>query len=96
MDDPVQRVHDLIARELPRRQSNRVLHGHPSPMLWLERDVPVAAAGSREGLAQDRASPAASRRHGCCRMQRWCGRINRPAGRSGHRHRSASQPAEPC
>jgi oxygen-independent coproporphyrinogen-3 oxidase len=42
MDDPVQRVHDLIARELPRRQSNRVLHGHPSPTLWLERDVPVA------------------------------------------------------
>src|SRR5262245_38904130 len=42
MDDSVQRVHDLIARELPRRQSNRVLHGHPSPMLWLERDLPVA------------------------------------------------------
>lgn len=42
MDDPVQRVHDLIARELPRRQSNRVLHAHPSPTLWLERDVPVA------------------------------------------------------
>jgi len=26
-----------------RRHSNRVLHGHPSPLLWRERDVPVAA-----------------------------------------------------
>jgi oxygen-independent coproporphyrinogen-3 oxidase len=42
MNDAVQRVHDLIAKELPRRQSNRVLHAHPSPMLWLERHVPVA------------------------------------------------------
>src|SRR5262249_26255860 len=42
MDDRVQRVHELIDRELPRRHANRVLHGHPSPMFWLERDVPVA------------------------------------------------------
>ena len=24
-----------------RRQSNKVLHGHPSPMFWLDRDVPI-------------------------------------------------------
>jgi hypothetical protein len=42
MDDRVLRVHEQIDRELPRRHSNRVLHGHPSPNLWLERDVPVA------------------------------------------------------
>jgi hypothetical protein len=41
MGDPVQRVHEQIDRELPRRHSNRVLHSHPSPNLWLERDVPV-------------------------------------------------------
>jgi oxygen-independent coproporphyrinogen-3 oxidase len=23
------------------RHANRVLHGHPSPTLWLERDIPV-------------------------------------------------------
>src|SRR5438034_10232081 len=40
--DKVGRVHEEIDREVLRRHSNRVLHGHPSPMLWLERDVPVA------------------------------------------------------
>ena len=24
-----------------RRQSNKVLHGHPSPMFWLDRDIPI-------------------------------------------------------
>lgn len=57
--DQVQRVHELIHRELPPRQSNRVLHGHPSPTLWLERDVPTAeilgwrarpSSGARKGL----------------------------------------------
>ncbi|MDE2906278.1 MAG: hypothetical protein OXQ28_09365, partial [Acidobacteriota bacterium] len=24
-----------------RRQSNKVLHGHPSPVFWLDRDVSV-------------------------------------------------------
>lgn len=42
MNDQVLRVHERIDKELPRRHANRVLHGHPSPMFWLERDVPVA------------------------------------------------------
>lgn len=28
-----------IDKQRERRQSNKVLHGHPSPMFWLERDV---------------------------------------------------------
>src|SRR5882672_4384939 len=31
-----------IEHHRPRRQSNKVLHGHPSPLFCLERDVPVA------------------------------------------------------
>ena len=42
MNDTVERVHEEIEQEVLRRHSNRVLHGHPSPTLWLERDVPVA------------------------------------------------------
>src|SRR5262249_24607783 len=41
MDDPVRRIHEVIDKELPRRHSNRVMHAHPSPTLWLERDVPL-------------------------------------------------------
>ena len=41
MDDRVQRVHKQIDRDRLRRHSNRVLHGHPSPTLWDEPDVPV-------------------------------------------------------
>jgi oxygen-independent coproporphyrinogen-3 oxidase len=41
MHDRVQRVHEQIDRDRLRRHSNRVLHGHPSPMLWDEPDVPV-------------------------------------------------------
>jgi hypothetical protein len=41
MDDRVQRVHEQIDRDQLRRHSNRVLHGHPSPTLWDEPDVPV-------------------------------------------------------
>ena len=60
MDHRVARVHELIDKEIPRRQGNRVLHGHPSPTLWLEPDVPVDAIlawrrrpppGRRKGLA---------------------------------------------
>ena len=40
--EKVERAHEQIDREVLRRHSNRVLHGHPSPVLWLERDVPVA------------------------------------------------------
>jgi oxygen-independent coproporphyrinogen-3 oxidase len=41
MDDPVRRIHEVIDKKLPRRHSNRVMHAHPSPTLWLERDVPL-------------------------------------------------------
>ena len=61
MNDPVQRVHDLIARELPRRQSNRVLHAHPSPTLWLERDVPRGRDPPRPAAIGVRASAATPR-----------------------------------
>src|SRR5881397_2028706 len=55
MHDSVQRVHELIDRELPRRQSNRVLHAHPSPTLWLERDVPVSEILARRARSGARA-----------------------------------------
>lgn len=42
MNEQVERVHERIDKELARRHANRVLHGHPSPMFWLEREVPVA------------------------------------------------------
>lgn len=42
MNDQVLLAHERIDKELPRRHANRVLHGHPSPMFWLEREVPVA------------------------------------------------------
>src|SRR5207247_501767 len=60
MDGPAQRIHELIDKELPRRHSNRVMHAHPSPTLWLERDVPLdeivgsrgrSETGSRRRLA---------------------------------------------
>lgn len=34
-------VHACIERQQRRRHSNKVLYGHPSPVFWLERDVPV-------------------------------------------------------
>jgi hypothetical protein len=40
MDDPVQRVHGLIDRELPRRHSNRVMHATPIADALAEADVP--------------------------------------------------------
>ena len=47
-------IHAYIETQRGRRQSNRVLHGHPSPLLWLDRNVDVPAvmaertAGQRE------------------------------------------------
>src|SRR5262249_46388382 len=41
MLDSVEAVHAHIDKELGRRHVNRVLHGHPSTMLWLERNIPV-------------------------------------------------------
>src|SRR5262249_51165951 len=55
----VQDIHQVIDKELTRRHSNRVLNGHPSPTLWLERDVPTSdilawrarpPLGTRKGL----------------------------------------------
>jgi oxygen-independent coproporphyrinogen-3 oxidase len=42
MMDSVDAVHAQIEKALGRRHVNRVLHGHPSAMLWLERNIPVA------------------------------------------------------
>lgn len=36
-------VRSYVARHRLRRQSNKVLHGHPSPVFWLDRAVPVPA-----------------------------------------------------
>jgi oxygen-independent coproporphyrinogen III oxidase len=43
MFDPAKLDHAraYIERQRHRRQSNKVLHNHPSPMFWLERDVSV-------------------------------------------------------
>jgi oxygen-independent coproporphyrinogen-3 oxidase len=54
MNDQGRRVHERIDKELSRRQANRVLHGHPSPMFWLEREVPVA------DIVRKRTRPGAS------------------------------------
>ena len=42
MINSVDVVHAHIEKEFVRRHANRVLHGHPSPTLWLERVIPVA------------------------------------------------------
>ena len=42
---------DYIVRQRHRRQSNKVLHGHPSPNFWLERDVPVTEVLERRRRA---------------------------------------------
>jgi oxygen-independent coproporphyrinogen-3 oxidase len=41
LSDGVSAVQAYIETQRTRRQSNRVLHGHPSPLLWLDRDVSV-------------------------------------------------------
>ena len=50
MADSTHAIRDTLDQAVTRRHSNRVLHGHPSPSLWLERDVAVdAIAESRHG-----------------------------------------------
>ena len=39
--DRVGQVHAYIEKQRERRQSNKVLHAHPSPLFWSERNVPV-------------------------------------------------------
>ena len=36
-------VHAFVKKHRHRRQSNKVLHGHPSPVHWAEQDVPMDA-----------------------------------------------------
>ena len=36
-----------------RRQSNKVLHGHPSPVFWLDRDVPIPDVMANRSAASD-------------------------------------------
>lgn len=56
--DRVKDVHEYIEKQRQRRQSNKVLHAHPSPLFWSERDVPVKEVMIRRKLA----SPAVSKR----------------------------------
>jgi len=39
--DRVREAHAYIEKQRARRQSNKVLHAHPSPLFWSERNVPV-------------------------------------------------------
>lgn len=39
----VRQVRAYIDSHLHRRQSNKVLHGHPSPVFWLDREVSIPA-----------------------------------------------------
>lgn len=39
--DRLKEVHAHIEKQRLRRQSNKVLHAHPSPLFWLERNLPV-------------------------------------------------------
>jgi oxygen-independent coproporphyrinogen-3 oxidase len=41
-ENTLSKTRELLAHNVARRQSNKVLHGHPSPLLWRERDLPVA------------------------------------------------------
>lgn len=46
-------VHEYLAKHRGARQTNKVLYGHPSPLLWRDFDVPVG-----EVLARQEASAA--------------------------------------
>ena len=48
----VRTVQAYIETQRSRRQSNRVLHGHPSPLLWLDRDVSVPAVMAERAAAR--------------------------------------------
>jgi oxygen-independent coproporphyrinogen-3 oxidase len=39
--DRVKEAHEYIDKHRQRRQSNKVLHAHPSPLFWSERHVPI-------------------------------------------------------
>ena len=46
-------VRAYIDRHRVRRQSNKVLHGHPSPMFWLDRTVAVPEVMSQRARSAD-------------------------------------------
>jgi oxygen-independent coproporphyrinogen-3 oxidase len=50
--DGVGAVQAYIETNRNRRQSNRVLHGHPSPLFWLDRNVSVPAVMAERAAAQ--------------------------------------------
>src|SRR4051812_13328613 len=50
--DGVGAVQAYIDTNRNRRQSNRVLHGHPSPLFWLDRNVSVPAVMAERAAAQ--------------------------------------------
>ena len=47
----LQDIHAYIGKHRRRRQSNKVLYGHPSPVFWLEPDVPIAEVMSERRAA---------------------------------------------
>ncbi len=53
----IKELHAHIEKQRQRRQSNKVLHAHPSPLFWLEREVPV-----KEILFEQRVVNAAIRK----------------------------------
>ena len=50
--DGVSGVQAYIDMQRERRQSNRVLHGHPSPLFWLERGISVPEVMAHRAKAQ--------------------------------------------
>lgn len=49
--DRIKDVHAYIEKQRTRRQSNRVLHAHPSPLLWLDREVPIKEVMTERRMA---------------------------------------------
>lgn len=54
LEQAVGRIHATIEKQRVRRQSNRVLHGHPPPIFWPRQSVPI-----REVLAKRASAMAA-------------------------------------
>jgi oxygen-independent coproporphyrinogen-3 oxidase len=48
----VRTIQKYIDEQRGRRQSNRVLHGHPSPLFWLNRDISVPAVMAEREAAR--------------------------------------------
>jgi oxygen-independent coproporphyrinogen-3 oxidase len=50
--DGVGAVQAYIDAHRGRRQSNRVLHGHPSPLFWLDRTIDIPTVMAERAAAQ--------------------------------------------